>query len=109
MKPFDRCYSVAGKQVKGSVMSKFVQMIVGSLKSVWVRTGAALAVFVTAVALPAGALAVESEGAKKIKEVTTSVSGEGTEIILAVLGGLVALIALTIVLPKAVGFIRRFI
>lgn len=65
----------------------------------------ALAVFVPA----ASALAVESEGAKKVKEVTTSVSSEGTEIILAVLGGLVALIALTIVLPKAIGFIRRFI
>lgn len=55
------------------------------------------------------ALAVESEGAKKVKEVTTSVSTEGVEIILAVLGGLVALIALSIILPKAIGFIRRFI
>ena len=55
------------------------------------------------------ALAIESEGAKKVKEVTTSVSGEGVEIIIAVLGGLVALIALSIILPKAIGFIRRFI
>ena len=57
----------------------------------------------------APALAEESAGAKKVKEVTTTVSTEGVEIILAVLGGLVALIALAIILPKAVGFIRRFI
>lgn len=57
----------------------------------------------------APALATETEGAKKVKEVTTTVSTEGVEIILAVLGGLVALIALAIILPKAVGFIRRFI
>ena len=57
----------------------------------------------------APALATESEGSKKVKEVTTSVSSEGVEIILAVLGGLVALIALSIILPKAIGFIRRFI
>jgi hypothetical protein len=57
----------------------------------------------------APALATESEGSKKVKEVTTTVSTEGVEIILAVLGGLVALIALAIILPKAIGFIRRFI
>jgi hypothetical protein len=57
----------------------------------------------------APALATESEGSKKVKEVTTTVSSEGVEIILAVLGGLVALIALAIILPKAIGFIRRFI
>lgn len=82
--------------------------IMTSIKARW----AALCVtvsFVTLAALPGGALAVESEGTKKIGEVTTKVSSEGTEIILAVLGGLVALIALVIVLPKAVGFIRRFI
>jgi hypothetical protein len=66
-------------------------------------------VFVLCLVAVSPALAVESEGAKKVKEVTTSVSAEGIEIILAVLGGLVALIALTIVLPKAIGFIRRFI
>lgn len=70
---------------------------------------AVLSLFVAAVATTGSALAIESEGTKKIGEVTTKVSSEGTEIILAVLGGLVALIALVIVLPKAVGFIRRFI
>jgi hypothetical protein len=64
---------------------------------------------VVSVAVASPALATPSEGAEKVKEVTTKVSSEGIEIILAVLGGLVALIALTIVLPKAIGFIRRFI
>ncbi len=67
----------------------------------------ALVAALSVMAVPA--LAVESEGSKKVGEVTTKVSSEGTEIILAVLGGLVALIALTIVLPKAIGFIKRFI
>lgn len=63
----------------------------------------------TCLVVSAPALATPSEGAEKVKEVTTKVSAEGVEIILAVLGGLIALIALTIVLPKAIGFIRRFI
>jgi hypothetical protein len=68
-----------------------------------------LTVLVVSAFVVAPALATESEGSKKVKEVTTSVSTEGVEIILAVLGGLVALIALSIILPKAIGFIRRFI
>lgn len=88
-----------------------VRVVVTALKSVRTRlsilTVSAIAVALSVV--PATAGAIESEGAKKVKEVTTTVSSEGTEIIIAVLGGLVALIALAIVLPKAVGFIRRFI
>jgi hypothetical protein len=57
----------------------------------------------------APALATESEGAKAVKTATGLVSTEGIEIIIAVLTGLVGLIALSIVLPKAIGFIRRFI
>lgn len=60
-------------------------------------------------AVPTLALATESEGAKAVKEATTKVSEEGQTIIIAVLTGLVALIALAIILPKAIGFIRRFI
>lgn len=81
-----------------------------SLRAHVTRGRTFLVVLAVAALVPAGsALAVESEGAKKVKEVTTLVSIEGVEIILSVLGGLVALIALTIVLPKAIGFIRRFI
>jgi hypothetical protein len=72
-----------------------------------VKTGLMVLCISAFVAAPA--LATESEGSKKVKEVTTNVSTEGVEIILAVLGGLVALIALSIILPKAIGFIRRFI
>lgn len=61
-------------------------------------------------AVPTFALATsESEGAKAVKEAATKVSEEGQTIIIAVLTGLVALIALAIILPKAIGFIRRFI
>jgi hypothetical protein len=90
-------------KTKGKVKEMFKLV-----KSKYLAVCAMVAAFALA-ALPASALAIESEGTKKIGEVTTKVSGEGTEIILAVLGGLVALIALVIVLPKAVGFIRRFI
>jgi hypothetical protein len=58
---------------------------------------------------PAGALATESAGETKVKEVATQVSSEGVSIILAILGALVTLIALVIILPKAVKFIKRFI
>lgn len=85
-------------------MMKFLR----NVRTRWLLACASVAAFILG-ALPAGALAIESEGAKSVKTITTQVSGEGVEIILAVLGGLVALIALTIVLPKAVGFIRRFI
>lgn len=68
-----------------------------------------LVVGLASLIVPGTALATESAGAKAVKEVTTSVSTEGVEIIVAVLTGLVALIALAIVLPKAIGFIRRFI
>jgi hypothetical protein len=60
-------------------------------------------------AVPMAALAVESEGEKEVKKVTEQVSSEGIVIILAVLAGLVGLIAMAIILPKAVGFIKRFI
>lgn len=72
----------------------------------------AVCIAVVAVAMsafPALASATESEAATKVKGVATEVSTEGTTIILAVLGALAALIALVIVLPKAIGFIRRFV
>lgn len=59
--------------------------------------------------LPAGAGAVESATEEHIKTVTTQVSSEGVSIILAVLAGLVALIAAAIIIPKAIGFIKRFV
>lgn len=62
-----------------------------------------------AVAFVPGAMATESATAEKIKAVATTVSSEGVEIILAVLTALAALIAAVIIIPKAIGFIRRFI
>lgn len=61
------------------------------------------------VAFVSDAMATESEGATKIKEVATSVGTEGVTIILAVLGALVSLIAISIILPKAVRWIKRFV
>lgn len=60
------------------------------------------------VAFPVAALA-ESETEKKIGTVTTQVSTEGVSIVIAVLGGLAALIAAIIIIPKAIGMIKRFI
>ena len=42
-------------------------------------------------------------------EVTTQVGSEGVSIVLAILGGLVALIAAIIIIPKGIGMIKRFI
>ena len=62
------------------------------------------------VAFPVAALALaESETEKKIGTVTTQVSTEGVSIVIAVLGGLAALIAAIIIIPKAIGMIKRFI
>lgn len=66
---------------------------------------------VTALALAgaSSALATESATAEKVKTIASTVSSEGVEIILAVLAALAALIAAVIIIPKAIGFIRRFI
>lgn len=93
-----------GEQIMSSIKTA-LRRLAGVPASVRIMVLAAC----TAVVVAVPALATETEGAKKVKEVTTSVSSEGVEIILAVLGGLVALIALSIILPKAVGFIRRFV
>jgi hypothetical protein len=79
------------------------------LKAKWVAFTTLFSVTMAALVVPAVSLATESEAEKKVKEVTTQVSSEGVNIIIAVLAGLVALIALSIVLPKAIGFIRRFV
>lgn len=89
-----------------SFLKNMVLSLGSKTKALYVTFAAAMAVLLVG---PAASLAVESEGAKSVKTITTQVSSEGSEIILAVLAGLVALIALVIVLPKAVGFIRRFI
>jgi hypothetical protein len=59
--------------------------------------------------VPGAALATESPTAEKVKEVATKVSSEGVEIILIVLTALVTLIVAVIIIPKAIGFIRRFV
>jgi hypothetical protein len=60
-------------------------------------------------AVPAAALATESAGEEKVKAVATQVGSEGVTIILVILGALAALIAMVIILPKAVKMIKRFI
>jgi len=73
--------------------------------------GAATAFVAAAVmvASPMAALATESETEKKLHEVTTQVGSEGVAIVLAILGGLVALIAAIIIIPKGIAMIKRFI
>ncbi len=46
---------------------------------------------------------------EKVETVATDVGTEGVEIVLAILTALVALIVAVIIIPKAVGLIKRFI
>jgi hypothetical protein len=68
-----------------------------------------LAVFGAMVAGPASAMATESETTKKVGEVASKVGTEGVEIVLVILTALVALIVAIIIIPKAIGLIKRFI
>ena len=52
---------------------------------------------------------VKGRAAQCTKELVTKVSGEGFNIFLAVLDGLIIIMALVIVLPKAISYIRRFV
>lgn len=74
----------------------------------WVALGALVASAFIAV-LPAASLATEGATETKMKEIAEKVSTEGVSIILIVLGALVALIVAVIIIPKAIGFIRRFV
>jgi hypothetical protein len=60
-------------------------------------------------AVPASALATETETEKGVHEVATNVSTEGVTIVLAVLTALVGLIVAIIIIPKAIGLVKRFI
>jgi hypothetical protein len=86
-------------------MSRFLV----SVRTRYVALVAFVAAFLTLAVSPLAALAVETETEKKIGTVTTQVSSEGVSIVLAVLAGLAALIAAIIIIPKAIGMIRRFI
>lgn len=86
----------------------FPQRASNKARAVAAATGAFVAMVVLAVT-PVAALATESETEKKLHEVTTQVGSEGVSIVLAILGGLVALIAAIIIIPKGIGMIKRFI
>ena len=70
-------------------------------------------IMASAAVVPAIAAATETEAEKKagekITEATSKVAASGETYILLVLTGLVGLIALVIILPKAIAFIKRFI
>lgn len=91
-----------------SLVRLLIQGFAGAKQKVTFLVALCIAVAMTAV-MPVLALATETETESKIKAVTTQVATEGVSIILAVLTGLVALIAAVIIIPKAVGFIRRFV
>ena len=57
--------------------------------------------------LPAVAGATETK--TKVTEVATKVGDEGVEIVLAILAALVGLLVAIIIIPKAIGLIKRFI
>jgi hypothetical protein len=57
--------------------------------------------------LPAVAGATETK--EKVGEVASKVGSEGIEIVLAILTALVGLLVAIIIIPKAIGLIKRFI
>lgn len=61
----------------------------------------------TMLVLPAVSGATETE--TKVGEVATQVGTEGTTIVLAILAALVGLLVAIIIIPKAIGLIRRFV
>ena len=64
---------------------------------------------IMALFVPTAAMATETETEKKVGEIATSVSSEGVVIVLAILSALVTLLVAIIIIPKAIGLIRRFI
>jgi len=77
------------------------------LRSKWALVCASVTALSLAFVAPA--LAVESETTKKVGEVATKVGTEGVEIVLVILTALVALLVAIIIIPKAIGLIKRFI
>lgn len=69
----------------------------------------ATALFVVGLVEAGSAFATESEATKKVGEAAGKVSTEGEGMMLSVLTAVVGLIALVIIVPKAIGFIRKFI
>lgn len=92
-----------GKEVKNMFST-----LISKLHSKWV-TAVALCTAGLVVTMPAIASAEAGETKEKVKEVATKVGSEGVEIVLAILTALIALLVAVIIIPKAVGLIKRFI
>jgi F0F1-type ATP synthase membrane subunit c/vacuolar-type H+-ATPase subunit K len=80
-----------------------------SLTSLRTKVALFFAALAAAVVVSGPALAVETKTEEGVKTVATQVSSEGVNIILAILAALVGLLVAIIVIPKAIGLIRRFI
>lgn len=93
------------------MFKSLISLLARALTSVRFGVAAASAFLAAALvaAFPISALAVESATEEKLKTVTTQVSSEGVSIVLAILAGLVALIAAIIIIPKGIAMIKRFI
>lgn len=96
-----------GNQVMRSIMFSLFQRSRKGLRSH--MTLAVVAAIGVLALVPGVAFATETEGEKGVKEVATQISGEGTTIILAVLAALIGLIAISIILPKAVKWVKKFV
>lgn len=105
----------SSKKKAGNVMRSMVQLVCSKLRKMSVAAQFKVMAVVTAAATglvaltPASSLAVESETTKKVGEVAGKVGTEGVEIVLVILTALVALIVAIIIIPKAIGLIKRFI
>lgn len=68
-----------------------------------------MSAFCALMAGPGSAMAVETATEEKVKTVAEKVGSEGTNIVLIILAALVALLVAIIIIPKAIGLIKRFI
>jgi uncharacterized membrane protein YjjB (DUF3815 family) len=99
---------VTNPATRRKITVKFLSTMFARLAS-YPKAAVAFLTAAIMVAVPSAALATETETEKGVHEIATNVSTEGVQIILAVLAALVALIVAVIVIPKAIGFIRRFV
>lgn len=86
-----------------------MKKLFASLRNRYVALCAMAVAGVTMLVAPVASLAAETPTEEKVKTIAESVGTEGVAIILIILTALVGLLVAVIVIPKAIGLIRRFI
>lgn len=97
------------RERKENMFKSLVSKLTGGYSRVRTFCVLCIAAVSASVVVAAPALATGSETKEKVGEVAGKVGSEGVEIVIAILTALVALIVAIIIIPKAVGLIKRFI